>query len=327
MISYKKIIKHRNFLLCLFALQTLFQFVGCSGNLQNTNSSSKTLSITYLGFNTTLNNYFVPGKKVELLARANKKNVTYSWDIPGDWKEISGNKVIWIVPEQEGEYKISVTARDEKNIKEVSRSLNVTVADEAVCAAPDTFSCKIITKTVMKNKLVGTDVQKTVSKVQMNADDSVYVETVESNGEVTRTFTDSEAVYDIDENGNRKIVARRSFQDSFVPSAKVIGLSTLKNACKDYEYDGRFYNFKQASGKQKAEVEYDSKLGVVTRIRSEDEDNMEVSDMKMEYDVIDGYIVTTKVSGTVTYYVFEEKFTTQIEQKIKDVILNQDGEE
>lgn len=53
---------------------------------------------------------------------------------------------------------------------------------------------------------------------------------------------------------------------------------------------------------------------------------MEVSDMKMEYDVIDGYIIPTKISGVVSYYAAGEKFSTKIEEEITDVIINENGE-
>lgn len=195
-----------------------------------------------------------------------------------------------------------------------------------MCAVPDTFSCKVTTSITMNNKLIGENTQKTVSSIMMNSDDSVYVETIETNGDVTRTYADSEAIYSIDDNGKRKLVAKRNSNDSFTPSVNILGLSSLKNSCSDYETDGRFYKFRQSSSSQKAVVDYDSSLGVITRIRSENDDNMEVSDMQMEYDVIDGYIVPTKVSGIVTYIVSGEKFSTKIIEEITDVIINENGE-
>lgn len=312
-------------LVVLSALLAEIMFISCSNGLQNSNSS-KELKVSYLGFNTNLNNYFVPGENVELLARANKNGVDYYWDIPGEWKELNDNKVSWKVPENEGVYTLSVTVTDKKTNAAVNKSIDITVSDNAVCAAPDSMSCKITTNITMNNRLIGENLQTTVSTIKMNPDDSVYVETVEANGEITKTYTDSEAVYSIDDAGNRTLVARCSSDTSFVPSANVLGLSSLLNSCSDYETDGRFYKFSQETASQKALVEYDSKLGVVTRIRSEDEENMEVSDIKMDYDVIDGYIIPRKVSGIVTYYVAGEKFSTQVEEEITDVIINEEGE-
>ena len=54
---------------------------------------------------------------------------------------------------------------------------------------------------------------------------------------------------------------------------------------------------------------------------------MEISDMQMEYDVIDGYIIPTKISGIVTYYASGEKFSTSIEEEISDIIINENGED
>lgn len=322
-----KIVKGKNrSLIGLLLVIAGFLIFSCSGNVQIDNSS-KDLKISYLGFNTSIDNYFTPGENVELLARANKNGVVYSWNIPGEWNEIKENKISWKVPEEEGVYKLSVTVTDEKTNKSANKCIDVTVSDDVVCAAPDSFSCKITTNITMNNKLLGEDHQTTVTSIKMDSDDSVYIETVETTGEISRTFADSEAVYSLDNSGNRKLVAKRTSKDSFAPSVNILGLTSLKNSCPDYESDGRFYKFRQASSSQKAEVEYDSILGVITRIRSENEDNMEVSDMKMEYDVIDGYIIPTKISGVVSYYAAGEKFSTKIEEEITDVIINENGEE
>jgi hypothetical protein len=301
-------------------------FFSCSGNVQN-ETSSKELKVSYLGFNTSIDNYFIPGENVELLARANKKGVTYTWNLPGEWKEIDENKISWKVPEEEGVYKLSVDVTDEKSKQTVNKSIDVTVSDDIVCATPNSFSCKVTTNITMNNKLIGEDKQTTVSSIEMNSDNSVYVETIETNGDITRTYADSEAVYDIDSNGNRNLVAKNSKNENLIPTVNILGLASLKNSCSDYETDGRFYKFRQSSSTQKAEVEYDSMLGVITRIRSEDEENMEVSDILMDYDVIDGYIIPKKISGIVTYYVVGEKFTTKIEEEITDVIINEIEEE
>ncbi len=300
--------------------------LSCSEHAQ-TNNSSKELKVSYLGFNTTITNYFVPGKTVELLARANKKNVDYEWNIPGEWEEITDNKVCWKVPEKEGLYTLSVSVTDKKTNKNVNKSIDLTVADNAVCAVPDSLSCKVTTNIKMNNRLFGENLQTTVSSITMSPDSSVYVETVEANGEITRTYADSDAIYNVDDMGKRTLVARSNTESSFVPTVNMFGLSSLINSCPDYETDGRYYKFRQSSSTQKALVEYDSKLGVVTRICSEDEDNMEISDMQMEYDVIDGYIIPTKISGIVTYYASGEKFSTSIEEEISDIIINENGED
>ncbi len=318
--------KRKSFIVHLLVTAGLF-LISCTDNVQKVHDSRE-LKVSYLGFNTTIDNYFIPGHEVELLARANKKNgVDYSWNIPGEWEEIDKNKIKWKVPEEEGEYTLSVTVSDEATNQSISKSVNVTVSDEIACAVPDTFSCKITTSITMNNKLIGEDIQKTVSSITMNSDDSVYVETIESNGDVTKTYADSEAVYSIDDSGKRKLVAKRNSNDSFTPSVNVLGLASLKNSCSDYETDGRFYKFRQSSSSQKAEVDYDSSLGVITRIRSENEDNMEVSDIQMEYDVIDGYIIPKRISGIVTYYAQGEKFSTKIEEEITDIIINEKGED
>ena len=301
-------------------------WLSCSEHVQ-TNNSSKELKVSYLGFNTTITNYFVPGKNVELLARANKKNVSYTWTLPGEWEEISDNKISWKVPEQEGLYTLSVTVTDRKTNKSVNKSIDIAVSDNAVCATPDSLSCKVTTNIKMNNRLLGENLQTTVSSITMNPDNSVYVETVESNGEITRTYADSDAIYNVDDMGKRTLVAKSNNESSFVPVANVLSLSSLINSCPDYETDGRYYKFQQSSSTQKAVVEYDSILGVVTRIRSEDEENMEVSDMQMEYDVIDGYIIPTKISGIVTYYAAGEKFCTIIDEEISDIIFNENGED
>lgn len=311
---------------CLLLVITGVLLLSCSDQVQ-TNNSSKELKVSYLGFNTTITNYFAPGKKVELLARANKKNVDYSWNLPGEWEEINENNVSWKVPEQEGQYTVSVTVTDKKTNKSVNKSVEITVSDNAVCATPDYFSCKVITNITMNNRLLGENLQTTVSSITMNPDSSVYVETVEANGEITRTYADSDAIYNVDDMGKRTLIARNNTESSFIPAANVLGLSSLINSCPDYETDGRYYKFRQSYSTQKALVEYDSKLGVVTRIRSEDEENMEVSDMQMEYDVIDGYIIPTKISGIVTYYASGEKFSTKIEEEISDIIINENGED
>lgn len=310
----------------LLLIIAVFLLFSCSEHAQ-TVDSAKELKISYLGFNTSISNYFEPGKNVELVARANKKSVMYEWELPGEWEEIHENKVLWKVPEKEGSYRLSVSVTDKKTSRSVNKSIDVTVAENAVCAVPDSFSCKVTTNIMMKNRLVGENLQTTVSSIKMNSDDSVYVETIEADGEITRTYADSEAVYDIDSKGKRTLVARCSTEKSMMPSVDILSLSSLINACSDYETDGRFYKFRQSSPTQKVMVEYDSKLGVVTRVRSENEDNMEVNDMRMEYDVIDGYIIPKKISGSVTYYAQGEKFSTQIEEEISDVIINENGEE
>lgn len=305
---------------------TAVLLLSCSEHVQ-TNNSSKELKVSYLGFNTTITNYFVPGKTVELLARANKKNVDYEWDLPGEWEEVTDNKVSWKVPEKEGLYTLSVNVIDKKTNKNVNKSIDITVADNTVCAVPDSLSCKVTTNIKMNNRLLGENLQTTVSSIKMNPDSSVYVETVEANGEITRTYADSDAIYNVDDMGKRTLVARSNTESSFVPTVNMFGLSSLINSCPDYETDGRYYKFRQSSSTQKALVEYDSKLGVVTRICSEDEENMEISDMQMEYDVIDGYIIPTKISGIVTYYASGEKFSTSIEEEISDIIINENGED
>ena len=318
--------KSINLILSLLFVLISFFVSSCSGDLQKC-KESKELKITFLGFNTTINNYFIPGSDVELLARSNKNDVDYLWDVPGEWKEIKKNKIVWKVPEQEGDYKLSVSVKDKTTNQTDQKSVNVTVADNVICAVPETVSYKVITKTTFNNKLIGKDVQQTVSSITMNSDDTVYVETIESSGEVSKTYVDSEAVYSIDKNGNREIVGKRSSEDSYIPKVNILGLASLKNACSTYESDGRFYTFRQSSSSQRAEVEYDSKIGMVTRIKSENDENMEVSDIQMDYEVIDGYIIPSKVSGLVTYYVAGEKYTVQIEQKISDVKINSNGEE
>lgn len=305
---------------------TAVLLLSCSEHVQ-TNNSSKELKVSYLGFNTTITNYFVPGKTVELLARANKKNVDYEWDLPGEWEEVTDNKVSWKVPEKEGLYTLSVNVIDKKTNKNVNKSIDITVADNTVCAVPDSLSCKVTTNIKMNNRLLGENLQTTVSSIKMNPDSSVYVETVEANGEITRTYADSDAIYNVDDMGKRTLVARSNTESLFVPTVNMFGLSSLINSCPDYETDGRYYKFRQSSSTQKALVEYDSKLGVVTRICSEDEENMEISDMQMEYDVIDGYIIPTKISGIVTYYASGEKFSTSIEEEISDIIINGNGED
>ncbi len=318
----KKSKTKQKILIGLFLVLAELLFFSCTDSIQNDNLS-KELKISYLGFNTTIDNYFVPSEDVELLARANKNGVIYSWNIPGEWEEVDENKIKWKVPEKEGVYKLSVTVTDEKTDKTAEKNINVTVSDDVVCAAPDSFSCKVTTNIKMKNRLIGEDIQTTLSSIKMNSDDTTYIETVEANGEITKTFADSQAIYNIDESGNRNLVVKRSEETSLVPSVNLLGLSSLKNSCSDYETDGRFYRFTQVSENQKALVEYDSTLGVVTRIRSEDEDNMEVSDINMEYDVIDGYIIPKRVSGVVSYYVAGEKFSTEVEEIITDVVLNE----
>lgn len=310
----------------LMLVVTAVLLLSCSEHVQ-TNNSSKELKVSYLGFNTTITNYFVPGKTVELLARANKKNVDYEWDLPGEWEEVTDNKVSWKVPEKEGLYTLSVNVIDKKTNKNVNKSIDITVADNTVCAVPDSLSCKVTTNIKMNNRLLGENLQTTVSSIKMNPDSSVYVETVEANGEITRTYADSDAIYNVDDMGKRTLVARSNTESLFVPTVNMFGLSSLINSCPDYETDGRYYKFRQSSSTQKALVEYDSKLGVVTRICSEDEENMEISDMQMEYDVIDGYIIPTKISGIVTYYASGEKFSTSIEEEISDIIINGNGED
>lgn len=322
----KIIKKKKRSLIGLFLIMAELLIFSCSRNVQVDNSS-KDLKISYLGFNTTIDNYFPPGANVELLARANKNGVVYSWDIPGEWKKIKENEISWKVPKEEGVYKLSVTVTDEKTNKSTNKSIDVTVSDNVVCASPDSFSCKVTTNITMNNKLLGEDRQTTVTSMKMNSDNSVYIETVETTGEISRTFADSEAVYSVDNSGNRKLVAKRTSEDSFVPSVNILGLTSLKKSCPDYETAGRFYKFRQSSATQKAEVEYDSMLGLVTRIRSENEENMEVSDIQMEYDVIDGYIIPTKILGVVSYYAAGEKFSTKIEEEITDVIINENEEE
>ena len=101
-----KIVKGKNrSLIGLLLVIAGFLIFSCSGNVQIDNSS-KDLKISYLGFNTSIDNYFTPGENVELLARANKNGVVYSWNIPGEWNEIKENKISWKVPEEEGVYKL-----------------------------------------------------------------------------------------------------------------------------------------------------------------------------------------------------------------------------
>ena len=155
-----KIIKSKGKLLIgLIFLMVGFLIFSCSDNVQ-TNNPSKELKINYLGFNTSIDNYFIPDENVELLARANKNAVTYSWNLPGEWKELFKNKICWKVPEEEGVYKLSVTATDENTNETANKCIEVTVSDSIVCASPDSFSCKIITNITMNNKLLGEDHQK-----------------------------------------------------------------------------------------------------------------------------------------------------------------------
>lgn len=308
-----------------FSIWLSLSIFGCTNqNTTNKSDNGKNLEIRCLAIKADYENYFVPGQNVEIYARSNKKRgVSYAWEVPGEWTESSDGVINWTVPNEAGTYKVTVTAKDSENAS-VSRSMDITVLDDVVAATPDTFSCKSTTKVTTRNKLVDEDVHVTTSEIKMKNDGTVYIETVESDGETTRTFADSEALYSVDEKGERSLVATRNKDDSLgIPAAEVLSLRSLKAACSEWETDGRKYTFRQANDKVNALVEYDSTLGVVTRIRSESEDDMEVSDIHMEYEVIDGYIVPTYVSGVVEYVYVGETFKVFVEQYFTDIIINE----
>ncbi len=298
-------------------------FVSCKNGNEKLDSG-KEIKVTYLGIKSDYENYFAPGEKIEILARANKRsNVDIEWQLDGEWKKIDENRIVWTVPSEEGKYTIGVKAVDNENQKFSEKSMEIMVSDNLVSAKPDTFKCTVETGIRIKNKLLGDELKKTTSVIDMRQDGSVYVETIESNGEVTRSCSDEEAFYSINPDGKRELISRRNPVDETIPHVKMIGLSALINSGADYTNDGRTYTFTQNSETKSALVEYDSKLGVITRIRNENIENMEVSDIEMEYDVLDGFIVPKKIKGTVTYKICGELFSTEIEQEIKDVVINE----
>ena len=209
--------------LCLLLVITEVLLASCSDSVQ-ANNSSKELKVSYLGFNTTKSNYFVPGEKVQILARANKKDVSYSWALPGEWTKVNDNRVCWMVPEQEGSYTLAVTVTDEQLNKSACKSIDILVSDNTVCAVPESMFCKMTTTISMNNRLFGENFQTTVSTINMNSDNSVLIETIESNGEITRTFTDTNSVYRIDNDGNRTLLAENRSEKSQVPKVNVFGL-------------------------------------------------------------------------------------------------------
>jgi hypothetical protein len=290
------------------------------------NASLKKLAITHMGFKSDEYSPITPGKSIQVYAVANKKNnVSYTWELPGEWKNISPGTIEWTVPATPGEYKVTATASDPSLGQSASHSSTVTVVDGAALAAPDSFSCSVKARTTMVNKLIGEKTISTSSKVDMSTDGEVSVETTTPVGEKLRTFTEKGATYSISPDGVRTLLSR---DDKSIPdlpvSANLVSLESLKAACPTWTSDGRRYTFEQSSGTKQGLVIYDSLLGVVTRMRSEDEESGDVQDISMAYRIFDGFLIPTHIEGSFEYVVADEPYSVRVVQDLEDIVINGD---
>ncbi len=301
-----------------------------SGCKNETNVSDRKLSITRLGFVADYEHPVTPGSEVEIFAYANKnKGIEYKWNLEGEWNVISPNRIKWTVPQESGEYEVSVEARDPNTGDTAMDIVPITVLDEAVLASPLNFSCKIKTKTCLANRFIGNIEDTSTTHVTKRKDGSMHIESENSSGELTQTIGDGENIYNVDGEGNKSNIMRL---DDFSNTARVmtptlLSLASLMNFTDDYVRNGRMYSFRQKSGEKSYKIDFDSLLGQVTRIRSENDDRTQVSEMSISYDVKEGFLVPRKVTGIVTYVIADVEYRAFVEQEFTDVKINFEEDE
>ena len=199
------------------------------------------------------------------------------------------------------------------------------IAYDAALAAPESFSCLVKTSTDFSNKLIGRNTVSDTSRIRMKSDGSVEVTTTTPAGETIRTISESDAIYSVAEDGSRKLLARDTGELSGLPPrASLVSLAELKAACPDWTSDGRMFTFTQSSASARGRVVFDSLLGVVTRMRVESEDGLEVQDVSVDYEAIDGYLIPKRVEGTIEYVAGDEPYSIHIVQEMEDIEVNAD---
>lgn len=267
-----------------------------------------------------------PGKTVEVFASSNKRgDVLYSWEAPGTWRVVGQGRIEWTIPQEPGEYNVTVTAIDQPSGMIAKRSSLVTVAEGGALAAPESFSCVVKTSTQFTNKLIGSNVVSDTSVIRMNADGSVEVATTTPAGETIRTVSDADSFYAVAPDGSRKLLARDTGGlEGLPPRASLVSLAELKAACPDWTSDGRMYTFTQSSASARGRVVFDALLGVVTRMRVESEDGLEVQDISVDYETIEGYLIPKRVEGTIEYVAGDEPYSIHIVQEMEDIEVNAD---
>lgn len=321
----KIMIRNKNTtLLTLFLLVCVTSVALLSGCVNATSGQGRQLAVTRLGFKTDNDAPLTPGKTVTVYADSNRKaGVSYTWNVPGTYKQLSSKSIAWTVPTTPGDYTVSLTCVASSLGQTATRSTKVTVVDDAAVASPETFSCSIKAVTQFTNKLIGEKGITTTSRISKDATGNVSVETTPPVGDTIKTSTDNGSTYSIAADGTRTLVSQISDGSPEMPfSPSMLSLDSLKASCPTWTSDVRYFTFEQRASSQYGKIVFDSRLGVLTKIRSEDDDLGEVQDIKITYQTIDGYLIPAHIEGDITYMVADEPYTIHCSQDMEDIVVN-----
>ncbi len=279
----------------------------------------KELKIQKLAFDLKPDQAVIPGANVRLYAKANQvENVSYDWQVPGTWVDITGNLIEWTVPEEAGEYTIKVTAVN-TNGDSATNSTVVNVLDAHAYSAPQACSFTINSNTRFSNKSMGTLENSTVTRIDMLSNGSVRT-TVTANGETTTSIMADDTLTQFDEAGDKKAVMKSSdLAGNFDPA--LFNLSNLMMVMPDYTQKNDVYRFSKTSGSVNFSIEYDNKYGQIRSLKKSDSESGDFENLEIEYQLVDGYLFPAKMNYEIVCWIAGIKNSNKIEQEFTDVII------
>jgi hypothetical protein len=110
--------------------------------------------------------------------------------------------------------------------------------------------------------------------------------------------------------------------DSVKSMTPSISLSSLVLACPGYDKTGNTYTFRKTVSGVSSMIKFDNGLGMITGIRTVEEDSGTVTDMNINYQVVDGYTFPESISSDVTYNISGVETVVYIDQKLTDLVIN-----
>jgi hypothetical protein len=161
--------------------------------------------------------------------------------------------------------------------------------------------------------------------VEKRNDGSVATKTNTGNGETQSVESVDGKTYLVKADGTKSLFSDVSL-DSVKSMTPSINLSSLVLACPGYDKSGNTYTFRKTVSGVASTIQFDDGLGMVTGIRTVEEESGAVTDMSINYQVVDGYTFPESISSDVTYIVSGVETIVHIDQRFDDLVINQAAE-